>query len=343
MTVKQFFKSNVFKCLATLLCVLLISGIFLTIMNALLAVTPEEKFQRAISKIYGKNVNTKTVDVAQFNDNAVIEEAYLVTEDGNYLVKSTGKYGFDNGTVTCWVVVNVAGGAVKGVDKVVIDSNKGQSYIGNISDNFLQGFYGNYENGYAFDPNDGFIKTGATRSANAICNAVNGAIDYVNGKFLGNVASDAYSGLKYTEYIETKSTSHEGDKNGNVIFHVVTKGYGMATAFHIDITVDRTGVIVDYKITHNGTDNYDPNKMHSGILDGTLFVGNGISDIVRLANEGMEYSGIGSDLKTGATNSNFVCLYAAAFAAENYGKFLPEEVEQPDGGDSGDNGEGGNA
>ena len=338
MTVKGFFKSNVFKCLVTLLCVLLVSGVFLTIMNGLLAVSDQERLDRAINKIYGKSVAYTEVDVADYNDSATIEAAYRIKDDGNYLVKSTGKGGFDNGTVTCWVVVNVKGGAIKGIDKVVIDSNKAQSYIANINDNFLSGFYRDYENGYIFNANEGFIKTGATRSATAICNAVNGAIDYVNGKFLGNVATDIYSGLNYTEYIDTRSTSHEG-KDGNVVFHVVTKGYGMATPFSIDITVDREGVIKAYTITKNGTDNYDPNKMNSAILDGSLFVGKTVADVIKLANEGMEYNGVGSDIKTGATNSNYLCLYAAAFAAENYEQFLPEEVEEPDEGDA----EGGNA
>ena len=128
---KSFFKSTTFKCIIALLCVLLVSGIFLTIMNSLLAVTPEEKFNRAINKIYGKAVKTETIsDIKSFNEtspNGSIEEAYKVKEDGNFLIKSTGYGGYDNGTVTCWVVVVVNGGAVKGIDKVIIDSNKAQS------------------------------------------------------------------------------------------------------------------------------------------------------------------------------------------------------------------------
>ena len=107
MTVKEFFKGKAFKCIAALLCVLLISGIFLTIMNSLLAVTDQERFDRAIKKIYGKAVKTEAVAVADYNSNATIEEAYKIKDDGNYLVKATGKGGFDNGTVTCWIVVKV--------------------------------------------------------------------------------------------------------------------------------------------------------------------------------------------------------------------------------------------
>ena len=227
MTVKGFFKSNVFKCLVTLLCVLLVSGVFLTLMNGLLAVSDQERLDRAINKIYGKSVAYTQVEVANYNDNATIDAAYRIKDDGNYLVKSTGKFGFENGTVTCWVVVNVKNGSIKGIDKVVIDSNKGQSYIGNINNNFLSGFYGNYENGYIFNPNDGFIKTGATKSATAICNAVNGAIDYVNGKFLGNVTVDIYADFELTEYIETKQSSHEIDESGNIVYTIKTKGHTM--------------------------------------------------------------------------------------------------------------------
>ena len=133
MTTKQFFKSTTFKCLITLLCVLLVSGIFLTVMNSLLKVTDEERFARALNKIYGKSVTTEQVAVAQYNSDATIDDAYKVLDDGNYLVKATGKGGFDNGTVTCWVVVVVEKGKITGIDKVVIDSNKSQSYISNIN------------------------------------------------------------------------------------------------------------------------------------------------------------------------------------------------------------------
>lgn len=188
MTCKEFFKSNVFKCLVTLLCVLLISGIFLTLMNGLLAVSDQERLDRAINKIYGKSVAYTQVEVANYNDNANIDAAYRIKDDGNYLVKATGKYGFDNGTVTCWIVVNVKNGAIKGIDKVVIDSNKGQSYIDRVTEKALNEFTEKYEEGIIYTPS---LITGATVTStkNAICNAVNGAIDYVNGKFLGNVAT----------------------------------------------------------------------------------------------------------------------------------------------------------
>ena len=74
------------------------------------------------AEIYGKPVAYTEVDVANYNDNATINAAYRIRDDGNYLVRVTGKGGFDNGTVTCWVVVSVSNGAINGIDKVVIDS-----------------------------------------------------------------------------------------------------------------------------------------------------------------------------------------------------------------------------
>jgi len=261
MTVKQFFKSSTFKCLITLLCVLLVSGVFLTIMNSLLKVTDEERFARAINKIYGKPVTTEAVAVGeQINeDNYHIDEAYLVKDDGNYLVKSTGKGGFDNGTVTCWVVVVVKGGAVSGIEKVVIDSNKNQSYISKINSAFLDGFKANFTPDVPFNANVGFVKTGATMSGNAICRSVNGAVDFVNAKF-GNIKEDIFKDKNYTKYIDTANTKGEYDEaTATVKFEVVTsgakyKGENKAGAFTIRIAVDAlTGVITDYEILIDGS------------------------------------------------------------------------------------------
>lgn len=231
MTVKQFFKGTVFKCIITLLCVLLISGVFLTVMNGLLEVTDEERFQRALGKIYGKSVTTTAVAVANYNDNAIIEEAYLVKEDGNYLIKSTGKGGFENGTVTCWVVVEVKGGAVSGIANVVIDSSKSQSYISYINNKFLSGFTTNF-NGKDYSPYEGFIKTGATYSATAICNAVNGAIDFVNAKF-GNVKTEGEKFLEGiqkaygTNVISVYGTNEKGEEKKITKEDTTVKGFAV--------------------------------------------------------------------------------------------------------------------
>ena len=223
MSTKQFFKSTTFKCLITLLCVLLVSGIFLTVMNSLLKVTDQEKFDRAINKIYGKSVKTEAVQIENYNDNATIDEAYLVKDDGNYLIKATGKGGYDNGTVTCWIVVSIKNGSVNGIEKVVIDSNVGQSYIDRVGSKALDQFSEFYEDGIIYTP---ALITGATvmGTKNAICNAVNAALDFANAK-CGNVETEAQKLIKNITNLYAKEIEEYGedlefavyglDKDGN--------------------------------------------------------------------------------------------------------------------------------
>lgn len=283
MTAKQFFKSTAFKCVVTLLCVLLVCGVFLTVMNGLLEVTADERFNRAINKIYGKSVNTEKVAVADYNDNATIDEAYKIKDDGNYLIKATGKGGFDNGTVTCWIVIVVKNGKVNGVGKVVIDSNKSQSYIANINDKFLSAFSQNYTGEYFTPYDDGFIRTGATRSATAICNAVNGALDFVNAQ-LGNTTTKGerliselkklygdkefrvFGNIDGDKFREKDEITVESEEFNNYVESPVQVLKGKATVDSLyfvvfsdketgDITMDDISEI-DYVITSTGTGGY---------------------------------------------------------------------------------------
>ena len=57
MTVKQFIKSKSFKCILVLLCIALVSGALLAILNDVLAVSDEERVMRTIKKIYGKEID----------------------------------------------------------------------------------------------------------------------------------------------------------------------------------------------------------------------------------------------------------------------------------------------
>ena len=334
MTVKGFFKSNVFRCLVTLLCVLLVSGVFLTIMNGLLAVSDEERFERAISKIYGKSVATETVAIVDPNptSTSTINEAYRVKDDGNYLVKSTGKGGYSGGTVTCWVVVEInKSGAVGGIGKVVVDSNTAQTQMAEITDKFLNTFSTGYKDGIIYQTDDGFLVANSTMSSNAVCMAVNGALRFVNG-LLGNVSEDPYKDCKYIDNIDTSATSHTENEDGTVTFHVTTIGYGNAMGFEVDVTVNREGVITKYEITKNGSTGGFQNSMKPSVLEGTLFVGKNVTALIE---NGIDYSSMTGDLKAGATQSSYLCFSAAVFAAANYEQFLPEvtEPEQPDEGE----------
>ena len=114
-SVKEFFKSTSFKCIAVLLAIVLVCGILLTICNSLFKVTDQERFDRVISQIYGKPVSTEEVELDELEtkfDNGTINSAYKVKDDGNYLVNTTGKGGFRDGagTVTLWTVIACTGG-----------------------------------------------------------------------------------------------------------------------------------------------------------------------------------------------------------------------------------------
>ncbi len=330
MTAKQFFKSNVFKCIIALLCVLLVSGVFLTLMNALMHVSDEERLDRAINKIYGKSVNKTAVAVADYNSNAIIEDAYHITDDGNYLIKSTGKGGFDNGTITCWVVVEVKGGAITGIGKVVVDSNKGQTQMAELKDSFFNKFSTGYYEGIYYTTNDGFVVSNSTKSSAAVCNAVNGALDFVLAQpGISGGAVDIYTEFDYIDNIETKLSNHVIDEQtGSVIFTVVSKGYGNPSNFTSEITVSTAGIITNFEIKVNGS----TNDGYGATVESNVqkFVGKDLAGIKALLNVGEEYPVYPNenfgDMVSGATESTYTAYTAALFAVANYNKVLTAET-----------------
>lgn len=195
MTVKEFFKSKAFKCIVVLMSILLVCGIFLTIMNGFLEVSAEERFARAIKKIYGHDVETVEIDnlkdYTATSKYSEVLKAYMVTEDGDYLVNVKGKEGF-GGSVTCWIVVEMSddGSEIEGIYKIVIDKAPGESYISKISQSRLDELaakakYGEellggfIHNSTTKHDEEGYVKTGASYSMRAISNAVNGAMNFV--------------------------------------------------------------------------------------------------------------------------------------------------------------------
>ena len=224
MTVKQFFKSTAFKCIVVLLSVLLVCGVFLTVMYSFLRVTEGERLQRAVQaiygdtdvKIYGVDGEGKPVEISTSDENpkgliggtvsmseqsADILAAYRIIYDinggeigdgvddvENILVQSVGKGGFSGGTVTCWISLVIEGGEFAGISKVNIASNVNQSFIGKITDGFLDGFTGDMpDGGFAIDGDNPHKVSGASKSSTAINHAVNGAVVWVR-QFLGGSA-----------------------------------------------------------------------------------------------------------------------------------------------------------
>lgn len=186
MSAKQFFKSKSFKCIITLLCILLVCGIFLTVAYGFLEVTDEVRLTRALSKIYGESVKVDTLPIDGYeNDNAQITEAYH-DENGDYLIKSKGKGGF-GGTVTCWVLVDVEEDKISKVSKVTIETSDGETFLSDI--NYLDKFAETpYTEGFEYTIDNGFKTAGASKSSTAIDNAVNGAVGFVNNVLKGGKA-----------------------------------------------------------------------------------------------------------------------------------------------------------
>ena len=193
MSAKSFFKSTAFKCIMVLVSIVLVCSVFLTICNALFYVSDEERLDRALAELYaGESVTTELAPGAEnLGDGlevgrSVIVTARVVTSDnhaGDWLVQSRGLDGYQNGTVTCWVVINTENGAVTGVGAVSIISNEGQSYIGRITQEFLNGFSEEFT-GEPYP--DNLLSAGASYSSAAIRNSVNGALEYVKTSLQGS-------------------------------------------------------------------------------------------------------------------------------------------------------------
>jgi hypothetical protein len=311
--------------------------VFLTICNSLFYVSSEEKFARAISKIYGQSVETTAVEVTSdqaSQGDATINSAYKVDSDGNYLINATGKGGFDNGTVTCWVVIKMDANAISGVGKVVIDSNVGQSYISKVTSSYLDSFSTTYKADTKYSAEDGFVSTGASRSSNAICNAVNGAISFVKTAVLGQSeepSTNLFDGFEYLTNINTDNDTTYTVANNEVTYTVRTKKKLNPNKFIFNIVVEKTGdaaTIKSFEITTDGTTDTTEYTMYPNIS--SLMVGKSAADILALIGtadgsydgvsngHGSENSSVDITLHTGATESNYLCLYAGLFATANY-------------------------
>ena len=179
MTVKQFLHSKIFRCIVVLLCIALVSGGLLAILNDLWYVSDEELIQRGIKEVCGEGVSLEKV--------CTINEAYAKTDDGevkqvllldtgDYLVKAQGKHGFQEGNVSCYVLFHLEDSVYK-VQKVsVAEYSSSQTLMSKITDAGLAKFIGLTDQS-TINPKE--IATGASYSSTAIKNAVNAAIAYI--------------------------------------------------------------------------------------------------------------------------------------------------------------------
>mgnify|MGYP001851403088 FL=1 len=195
MTVKEFFKSSAFRSLAVLIAIVLVAGVLLAICNDIFFVSDEERFARSIAKIYGAEVETQEIeltDAQKTYNNGQVEEAYLVLDDGNYLLHTTGYGGYSggSGTVTLWVVIGCdtsedGSPQLTGIEKVVYDSNDRQTLMSNFNTKYYEYFTSQNEaiasGGYftaikgSSDPLNNIV-AGASQTSKAMVNAVNTAL-----------------------------------------------------------------------------------------------------------------------------------------------------------------------
>jgi hypothetical protein len=331
---KNFFKSVSFKCIVTLLVIVLVSGILLTFCNTLFYVSADEKLQRAISKLYeGESVTYQALDVDSTvsTPNSSVNSIYEIsTYEGDYLLNVTGEGGYSNGTVTCWVIVQVKDKAVTGIKNVSIQSNVNQSFIQNITNAHIQTVIAE-QNNKDFDGYEvGNIKTGASYSLGAITNAMNGAVSYVNQVVIGTELK--YGSYQYNQYIDEKTAV---TINGtDITYEIVTLTIAPTNAFSITVKVGADKKVTEFAITKNGSTSGFETSMLSDIEN--MIKGKSLEEITpyiagALDADGKFTESAGNTINTHATRSNFLCFYAAAFALANYDTAL---VDFSEGGNS---------
>lgn len=323
MTVKQFFKSQAFKCIAVLMSILLVCGVLLAVCWGFLEVTDEERFNRKIGTIYGGDtVKATAQDLSGKNlkvSGATIENLWYIEQKNDYLVQASSKG--NGGDVTCWITVNMEGDkTVKGVGKVLLYSvADAAEFKDNISagvyDKFATDYVDGKEFSYGTESSPDYIHTGASRTLTAICNDVNAAVAFVKAYVSGvNIERD------YTRFIDKTLTTWEIDGE-TVKYDVHTTGEE-PYPFQITIHVDASGTITEYVIVHNGssTEEDGAEEEYADIMSPLLYkrklIGKTLEDI-----EGYLDNKDGV-LETGATRSNTVCFEAAAYALTEYAKIM---------------------
>lgn len=176
------------KCISVLLCISLISGVLLTVLYYLLAVSAEERTMRAIKKIYGEEKtysvildidgsDPETNTAIAYGDFGTINKIFLIgdktADTYDLLFNATGEHGYKNGTITLWVQVNVSESGKK-IEKVILESFTKQTLMSKLGSDFYDGFIGDVDGESRYTP-----VSGATYSSNAAANAINCVVQYL--------------------------------------------------------------------------------------------------------------------------------------------------------------------
>ena len=177
------------KAVAVLVVICLVCCLLLALCNDLLYVTEEEKFNRAMRKIYPDFTLDQEVALdSKYSSNATYGEVLSVVKstDGAYILQTKGVGGFNSGTITIYVAVT--GGENPTIAGWTVVANEGQSFIGNITSNHQKTWFigDSISEVQSVSVGNGF-GSGATYSEMAICNAINMAGYYcMNALGLGS-------------------------------------------------------------------------------------------------------------------------------------------------------------
>ncbi len=193
MTVKQFVRSEAFKCIVVLLAIALVAGGLLAILNDVLAVSAEERTMRAIESVYGQELKYEALeyDSAQLsNQYGSIDQVYLLENDA-YMLRSTGGDGYKNGTVTMWVILTPSDDGFD-VYKVVTEEYAKQTLMSQFGNSFYAVYTAHNDelaDGDVWFTTDASgiqnVQAGATMSSRAINNAVNCALYFARNVLAG--------------------------------------------------------------------------------------------------------------------------------------------------------------
>lgn len=193
MKVKDFLKSNAFKSIMVLMCIALVAGGLLAILSDVLYVSDKERTERAIQNIYGEKIGFEELEVTnKENEFGSIENVYLLA-DNNYLIKATGLHGYKDGTVSVWLVAEFNNNEFLGLKKVVLADYEKQTLMSSFTNDFYKVYYnsndevigGKY---FALNEDENNIKNitgGASKSSNALNNAVDSGLYYVRNVIIG--------------------------------------------------------------------------------------------------------------------------------------------------------------
>lgn len=175
MTIKQFLQSKIFRCIIVLLCIALVSGGLLAILNDVLAVDDAELLQRGLKSVGIQESNPQELEIQKADyDNGTIIQVIFLPSTGDYLIKALGKGGFQQGTVTVYALAHIEESNVSIKKVAIAEYASSQTLMSKITDAGLQ----KVADDPSIAPNQ--IATGATYSSTAIKNAVNTAISYIN-------------------------------------------------------------------------------------------------------------------------------------------------------------------